>query len=396
MSIHRSASRASRVVHRLATLIVLAACGDAATGPRVADVPILTIEPVATGFTRPVFVGAPVGDSRLFVVERAGLVRIVKDGVIQPRPFLDLQSVVSTVGGERGMLSIAFHPRFAFNRYVYVNYVATDGNITIVRYTASAADPDIADPASATPVRRIPHAGVQHYGGMMQFLTDGTLLISVGDAGTGDVNGGDSQRPGTLRGKLVRIDVDRGERFAIPADNPFVGVPDYRPEVFALGLRNPWRFWFDAPSGQLFIADVGEASYEELNIVSLTDAAGSNFGWSFREGPLCLPTSVRCDVPRLQEPDVSYAHGPGCNSITGGVVYRGGLHTEHLGRYFYADFCKGWVRSLRGTDGTFAEPIEWTLTTPLQQVTSFGVDGRGEMHVVTYQGDLMRIGGGSR
>jgi glucose/arabinose dehydrogenase len=383
----------------LVPLLVFAACGDVSTDPSPPRTSTLSIELVADGFIRPLFVGAPPRDPRLFVVERAGRILTLRDGVVAERPFLDLTAEVSTLGNERGMLGLAFHPRFATNRRFFVSYVDLEGAIRLVQFTASASDPSVADPASRVNIRRIPHTGILHYGGMIQFLSDGTLLMSVGDAGSANAQGGDSQRPSTLRGKLIRLDVDPvggGAPFAIPADNPFITDESFRPEVFSLGLRNPWRFWYDAPTRQLFVADVGEGSYEELNVLTVDEAAGANFGWSFLEGPACLPTSATCSVDRLVMPDVAYQHGPGCNSITGGVVYRGLQHPEHSGRYFYSDFCQGWLRSLRAMNGTVSEEIEWSPTTPVARLTSFGVDGRGEVYAVSLLGQLYRIGGGSR
>jgi glucose/arabinose dehydrogenase len=389
----------SRLIRSLGlfALVSATACGDDTTAP-VDTSPRLDVSLIASGFASPVQVVAPAGDRRVFVVERAGTVKIVKDGVVSPLPFLDLTGVVSTFGSERGMLSLVFHPQFATNRQFFVNYAETDGSIRIARFTASAANPDVADVGSRKNIRRIPHTGVQHYGGMMQFMPDGTLLISVGDAGSGNTSGGDSQQPGTLRGKLIRIDVNGGDPFAIPTSNPFVGETNFRPEIYALGLRNPWRFWIDAPTQQIFLTDVGEASYEELNVVPLTTLPGANFGWSFIEGPLCLPTSgaAACNLDRLFEPTVTYQHGPGCNSITGGVVYRGTQFAEHSGRYFYADFCQGWLKSLRANGGMTMEPIEWKTSIPVQRLTSFGVDGFGEVYAVSYAGELFKLGRGSR
>lgn len=383
----------------LSLLVAATACSDAPTAPTAPTdtTPRLDVALIATGFEAPVQIAAPSGDARLFVVERAGRIKIVKDGVVAPRPFLDLSALVSNFGSERGMLGLVFHPQFATNRQFYVNYVEADGRIRIARYTASASDPDVADESSRKNIRGIPHTGFQHYGGMMQFMPDGTLLISVGDAGSGNAVGGDSQQRGTLRGKLIRIDVDGGDPFGIPVNNPFVAISGFRPEIYALGLRNPWRFWIDAPTQQIFLTDVGEASFEELNIVPLPTLAGANFGWSFIEGPLCLPTSgAQCNLDRLIEPEITYQHGPGCNSITGGVVYRGTTHAEHLGRYFYADFCQGWLRSLRANGGLSMEPIEWETSIPVQRLTSFGVDGRGEVYAVSYAGELFKLGAGSR
>jgi glucose/arabinose dehydrogenase len=295
-------------------------------------------------------VGAPTRDPRLFVGERAGRVWIIRDGARLPDPFLDLSAVTRTQGNEDGLLSVAFHPDYQTNRFVFVSFVELDGAIRLARFTASASDPNRVDPASRL----------------------------------------------NIRGKLVRLDVNTAAPFVVPSDNPFVGIAPFRPEVFALGLRNPWRFWVDEPTRQLFIADVGEGSFEELNVITLLAASGANFGWSFLEGPLCLPASPSCDLPGRVDPDVSYPHGPGCNSITGGVVYRGRAHPEHVGRYFYSDFCQGWLRSLRAANGEVSEQLEWTLSRPMPRITSFGLDGAGELYAVSYRGEVFRIGGGSR
>jgi glucose/arabinose dehydrogenase len=380
------------------SVLAIAACSSDVTAP-TDSVPQLEVTLVTDGLQSPVWVGSPARDPRLFVAERGGRIRVVRDGRLLDRAFLDLSAEVSTAGSERGLLGVAFHPRFATNRQVFVTFVQSDGSIKLARFTASGADPDVVDPGSRVNIRRIPHPGFVHYGGMIQFLPDGTLLWSVGDAGSGNDGGGDSQLPTTLRGKLVRITVDdppSGRNFGVPTDNPFLADAGFRPEIFALGLRNPWRFWVDGPSGQLFVSDVGEGSYEELNVLPLASAAGSNFGWSLWEGPLCLPTSRDCDVERLVTPDVAYPHGPGCNAITGGVVYRGSAHPEHAGRYFYADFCQGWVRSLRAALGEVSEELEWALSRPMNNVTSFGVDGAGEVLAVTFGGELLRLGRGSR
>ncbi len=376
-------------------LFAVANCADAPSAPSPAR-SSLTVDLIAEGFDRPLFVGAPARDPRLFIGERTGRVWIMRNGERLPQPFLDLSAVVSTQGSEDGLLGLAFHPDYQVNRFVYVSFVESDGAIRLARFSASTGDPNVVDPASRQNIRRIPHNGFLHYGGMIQFLPDHTLLMSVGDAGSASIDGGDSQLPSTLRGKLLRLDVSTAAPFAAPLDNPFIGDPNFRPEVFSLGLRNPWRFWVDAPSMQLFLADVGEGSYEELNIVPLHTAGGANFGWSLLEGPLCLPTSARCDPERRVDPDVYYQHGPGCNSITGGVVYRGRAHPEHTGRYFYSDFCQGWIRSLRAANGQVSEQLEWTLSTPMPRVTSFGIDGHGELYAVSYLGQLFRIGAGSR
>jgi glucose/arabinose dehydrogenase len=351
----------------------------------------LRLERVAGGLQLPLHLAAPLGDRRLFVVERRGTIRVVEDGALRPEPFLDLTGVVSTAGPERGMLGLAFHPRFAETGRVYVAYTAADGAVTVARFEVRADDPYRADPASAATVIAVAHPDFQHNGGMLAFGPDGRLYVSVGDGGsTGDPDRV-AQSPASLLGKLLRLDVDGAEPYAIPTDNPFVGRAGARGELWALGLRNPWRFAFDPPSGLLYVADVGEGNWEEINAVPAS-APGVDYGWSTLEGAHCFHEAT-CDSSGTTLPILEYEHTPPCTSVTGGVVYRGTRVPAHAGRYFFADYCLGWLRSIKyGGDGRgITEYLSWQ-TGVSGRVQSFGVDGFGEVYLLFAEGDVYRLG----
>ena len=383
-------SRAT-VVRAAALLALVSACGDwpaqITPGFRVLGMAV-----VADNLDNPLFVAAPVGDPRLFIVEREGRIRIVQDGQLLPTPFLSLTSDVSTFGNERGMLGLAFHPDFATNRRFFVTFTGNDGGIHLEEFTAQAASPNLADLASRKVLLNIPTPGVQHYGGMMQFTPDGELIVSIGEGGFFSEPGGEAQNANSLLGKLLRLDVNSGSPYSIPADNPFVGVEDKRPEIWAMGLRNPWRFAVDASTRTLYLADVGDNLFEELNIVPL-DAPAVNYGWNYFEGPNCQFTLELCASGEYHSPELDYPHQPPCASITGGMVYRGTATPEHIGRYFYADYCLGWIRSLRYNAGTISEEIDWAPSIPIDNIASFGEDGFGELYAVSLDGRVYRITG---
>ena len=342
---------------------------------------------VASGIPSPVYLTAPVGDPRLFIVEQQGRIRIVQDGALLPTPFLDIRdSVVS--GGERGLLSLAFHPQYGSNGYFYVNYTNLANNTRIKRYQVST-NPLVADPNSGSLVLEIQQPSyTNHKGGHLLFGPDGMLYIPTGDGGGGGDPDENGQNTATLLGKLLRIDVDQGNPYAIPPDNPFAGSPTARPEIWALGLRNPWRIAFDAPTGLLYVADVGQVSWEEIN-VQPANAAPLNYGWDVMEGRHCFePPS--CDMTNLVVPAAEYSHGDGC-SITGGYVYRGAQLPDLVGRYLYADYCQGWIRDFRFVGG---EAIEHRQLYPpgMGSVSSFGVDAAGELYVTIHEGRVYRLG----
>lgn len=348
----------------------------------------LALSTVATGLDAPIYLTAPANDARLFVVERPGRIRIVRDGNLLGTPFLDIAALTST-DGERGLLSMVFDPAYATNGRFYVYYTATNGAITVSRYQVSAGNPDVAD-ANGTVLLSVPHPGASnHNGGQLAFGPDGMLFLATGDGGAG--NAANAQNTGSLLGKMLRIDV-RGAGYAVPQDNPFASGSGGRPEIWAFGLRNPWRFSFDS-TGHIYIADVGEGAREEVNVVPAT-SGGLNYGWNRAEGTACVGTSP-CDMAGLTPPAFEYSHDGGGCAILGGYVYRGNAVPELQGRYFYTDFCTGKLSSIAWRDGTVTESVDWALPLP-GTVYSFGVDAAQEMYVLANSGtaaggQVMRI-----
>jgi glucose/arabinose dehydrogenase len=338
----------------------------------------LAVQLVTDGLTSPVFLTSPNGDDRLFVVERDGRVLIIEDDMLQTAPFLDIRARVNFTG-ERGLLGLAFDPQYASNGVFYVYYVDRFGDMVVERF-GSTPGSDVAG-ASAGIVIVIPHRGENHHGGMIAFGPDGMFYVAPGDGGCcGDPNN-NGQNTNTLLGKMLRIDV-RTPPYAIPAGNPFIGRPAARPEIWAYGLRNPWRFSFDdVPGGMLYIADVGQDAREEINVVSTT-SGGLNYGWRLMEGFGCYNPSTNCNpAGTLTLPAHEYTHANGC-SVTGGYVYRGAAIPELTGHYLYADYCRGWLRSFRATSaGSATEHREWAnISVP--SVVSFGRDAVGELYMI--------------
>ena len=355
-------------------------------GGRMAD--SLAVEAVVSGLAAPVYLTVPPGESpgaaRLFVVEQAGRIRVVEDGNLLDTPFLDITDKVQA-GGERGLLSVAFHPGYAENGRFFVDYTDTEGDTRVEEYTVSG-DPDVADPGSARLILTVPQPYSNHNGGLVTFGPDGYLYIGMGDGGSGGDPQGNGQDPTTLLGALLRIDVDGGDPYGIPTDNPFVDGGG-APEVWAYGLRNPWRFSFDPGGGRLYIADVGQSEWEEVHVAD-EDAAGLNYGWNILEGSHCYNASG-CDRSGLEVPVHEYSHDEGC-SITGGYVYRGNAITGIDGHYFYGDFCGGWVASFR-YDGADAVDHNRYDFGDIGRVLSFGRDAAGELYVLTDQGTVYRL-----
>jgi glucose/arabinose dehydrogenase len=354
-------------------------------------VPDLALEVVATGLgPSPAYLTAPPGDGRLFVVSLDGQVRIVQGGRVLPTPFLDIRDRVGS-GGEMGLFSLAFHPRYASNGYFYVAYTDRGADVRIERYRVSA-DRDLADPASAKLVLTVDPPAAMHFGGLVKFGPDGRLYAGIGEGGSP----GSAQDHGVLTGKLLRIDVDAGDPYAIPADNPFAGQAGARGEIWATGLRNPWRWSIDRETGLLYVADVGSNFWEEVNVAPLA-RAGLNYGWPRMEGTFCWPESeTGCDRTGLTLPALAYGHGDrgtghpwGC-SVTGGYVYRGRRMPGLRGHYFYGDYCKGWIRSFRYVEGRATELRGWELP-GMSFLVSFGEDADGELYLVRNNGTLYRI-----
>ncbi len=369
-------------MRRILALLLLAACsGGGPSDPPPGAVEI-RLQEVASGLASPTFVTAPAGDARLFVVEQPGRIRVVENGVLAATPFLDITDRVLS-GGERGLLSMAFHPGYAQNGLFFVYYTDRQGDIRVDRFRVSA-DRNRADAASARAIITVPHreAG-NHNGGLAAFGPDGKLYLGTGDGGGGGDPRGNGQNPQALLGKLLRLDVDGGDPYAIPADNPFARGGG-RPEIWALGLRNPWRFSWSA--GTLYVADVGQSAWEEVNAVPAS-TAGINYGWNPMEGAHCY--TAGCDTTGKTLPVLEYGHAEGC-SITGGYAYRGSALPALRGHYFYADYCQGWVRSFRLANGQVSDRREWNVGS-VGSISSFGEDGSGELYVVAAAGRVFRV-----
>jgi glucose/arabinose dehydrogenase len=359
-------------------------CALAQSAPEYVATDGLTLELVTQAADHPVHLTAPAGDSRLFLVEQPGRVRVLENGRFLPRPFLDLTERVSS-GGERGLLSLAFHPRYAENGLFYVNYTDTRGDTRVERYRVSS-DRDRADPSSAELVLYVKQPYANHNGGHVLFGPDGMLYVAMGDGGSGGDPHGNGQNKDALLGKLLRLDVDHGRPYAIPRDNPFRGGGG-RAEIWAYGLRNPWRIAFDPPTHLLYIADVGQNQWEEIDVMP-AGRGGFNYGWNWMEGNHRF-RSGSGRPSGLVVPLVEYDHGEGC-SITGGVVYRGKEVPALVGHYLFSDYCSGWVRSFR-VDGTRAVEFRQWKGLEAGAVTSFGVDGAGELYVLSAPNRVFRV-----
>jgi glucose/arabinose dehydrogenase len=369
----------------MALALAVAACSDGGTGPPVTvDPDDLRVVEVVDGLDSPVHLTSPPGDPRLFVVEQPGVIRIIDDGELLPVPFLDLTSQVGS-GGERGLLSMAFDPAYATTGFFWVNYTDTNGDTRIERYQVSA-DADVANANSALLVLEVEQPFANHNGGQIAFGPDGMLYIGMGDGGSGGDPQNHGQRRSTLLGALLRIDV-RTAPYVIPPDNPYVDEPDARPEIWAYGLRNPWRFSFDHGTDHLYVADVGQGQWEELNAVP-ADEAGVNYGWRIMEGMHCY-NATSCDETGLTLPVHEYSHADGC-SVTGGHVYRGESIPGLEGHYFYSDFCTGFLRSFRLSGGAATDHTEWE-TGGVGQVLSFGEDSAGELYILSSNGSVYRL-----
>lgn len=354
----------------------------------------LRLEPVAENLTAPLFATAPSSDfSRLFIVEQGGIIRVVDlaTGTVRPTAFLDVTALI-TSGGERGLLGLAFDPNYEANGRFYVFYTDPVGDLVIARYQRNPTNPDVADASSAVPLLTIPHATfTNHNGGMLAFGPDRCLYAGVGDGGGGGDPNNNAQNPAQLLGKILRLDPETGAACANGGQNPFAGGSG-RPEVWSLGLRNPWRFSFDRLTGDLYIGDVGERAREEIDVAPAPGAGrGLNFGWRLMEGFACFNPSTNCDPGGLTLPALDYPRTGAACAVTGGYVYRGAIAAVR-GTYFYGDFCAGFVRSFRWENGQVLEQSEWPLLNagPFS-ITSFGEDAQGELYVVSQQGTVSRI-----
>ncbi len=349
------------------------------------------LEEVATGFDRPLYLTYAPGDAsgRLFIVEQDGTIAILKDGRRQEPLFLNIDSRVGSRANEQGLLSMAFDPDYALNGVFYVYYTDNGGDTVVARYRVAADNPNTADPGSEEVLLRVGQPYSNHNGGLIKFGPDGYLYVTLGDGGSGGDPLNSGQDRSTLLGALLRIDVRSGSPYVIPADNPFVGHEGVRPEIWAWGLRNVWRFSFDRATGDLFTADVGQNKLEEINFQPASSPGGENYGWKLFEGSERFSGSREgMSIREMTFPIAEYGRGEGC-SVTGGYVYRGQDLPDLAGNYIFGDYCSGIVWALTPqADGT------WLRTVLLQapsEITSFGEDAEGEVYVIIRTGGIYRI-----
>ena len=370
-------------MHRILPLILATAIASALSAQT------MELQLVAGGFQSPVAI-AHAGDSRLFIVEQAGRI-MIWNGTGTNKLFLDIRHLVSS-GGERGLLGLAFHPRYAENGLLYVNYTDTSGDTVIARYVRSAGDPDSAGPIFPRTILHIDQPFPNHNGGHLAFGPDGYLYIGLGDGGSANDPGNRAQNRTELLGKMLRIDVDGGDPYGIPPDNPFLGQSSTRNEIWALGLRNPWRYSFDRVTGDLWIADVGQGSREEVNFQPASSDGGENYGWRLMEGSACfIPASSNCNATgALVEPVIEYGHSGGACSVTGGYVYRGTSNPRIAGQYIYGDYCNGVIwAATRLPGGTFTSRV---IADANFFISSFGEDVNGELYVADHgNGRIYRL-----
>ncbi|WP_418513358.1 PQQ-dependent sugar dehydrogenase [Corallibacter sp.] len=355
----------------------------------------IDIEPYASGFTNPVSI-KHAGDNRLFIVERAGVIKIVNnDGSTNPTPFIDINTLVSNSGGERGLLGLAFHPNYLTNGFFYVNYINNNGDTVISRFVTNPPDNNTANPSTEEILLTIAQPYSNHNGGDIAFGSDGYLYIATGDGGSGGDPENRSQNLNSLLGKLLRIDVNTasgGNNYRIPSDNPFVGTANARDEIWAYGLRNPWRFSFDRQTNDIWIADVGQNDIEEINMVPIT-TAGVNYGWRCYEGNSAYNTTGCPDVNTITFPVSQYSHsGSGAFkcSISGGYRYRGTAQSTLSGLYFFADYCSNEIGILEYNGTTW--DMSFTQQYSGNNWTAFGEDVDGEIYVAGLSsGNIFKI-----
>jgi glucose/arabinose dehydrogenase len=348
----------------------------------------LRLEPVIEGVTNPVLLThAGDGSGRLFVVEKGGVIRLVINGQLQAEPFLDISERVTTSGNEQGLLGLVFALDYASSGFFWLNYTDIAGDTQIVRYQVAADNPNRADAASAFSVLNVDQPASNHNAGMLAFGPDGYLYVPLGDGGGG--NRANGQKPDTLLGKILRLDVtsDLTQPYLIPPDNPFVTADwngqDVLDEVWALGLRNPWRFSVDRATYDLWVGDVGASAYEEINFLPAGAPGGANFGWPLMEGMHCSGEASDCERSDLTLPILEYTHEGNC-SVTGGYVYRGQAFPQWNGLYFYGDYCSGRIWA-----AATVRLGEWSNALVLDSdlsISSFGEDEAGELYVTDYRG----------
>lgn len=352
--------------------------------PKLPDANAYHWQLVTSGLDRPVgisYTGSE--DKRLYIIEQAGLIRVVEGGVLLKEPFLDIRDRVGNQGSEQGLLGLAFHPRYPAAPYFYVDYTNLAGNSVISRFSQASDQPGLADAASEKIYLTIEQPFANHNGGEVVFGPEGYLYLGLGDGGSGGDPMGNAQSTQSLLGKILRIDIDSGDPYAVPADNPFVNG-NGSPEIWAYGLRNPWRFSFDRLGGGLFIGDVGQDAWEEVDYLPAISQGGANFGWNFKEGNHAYQGSPPLNM-QLDDPIFEYDHRQGC-SITGGVVYRGLDLTDWQGVYLFGDYCSGSVWGLLNLSNSAWQARHLFETNA--RITSFGENAAGDVYLADYQGGI--------
>lgn len=345
--------------------------------------PEIKLSLIATGLTAPTGITATpnAADKRLFALEQAGVIQIItSEGTLEAKPFLDIKNRVLT-GGEMGLLGLTFHPEYKKNGYFYVNYIDKEQNTVIARYKISA-NANEADPESEKVLFKVKQPYSNHNGGDLAFGPDGFLYASLGDGGSAGDPENRAQDKGNFLGKILRLDVDKGDPYEIPTSNPFVDEAGTKPEIWALGLRNPWRISFDKQTGDLYIADVGQGTIEEIDVQKASSKGGENYGWRCYEGNNAFNTDECLTAKDYVAPVAEYNHEDGRCSVTGGYVYRGKSYPALAGKYFYGDYCNGQLFYLSQKDG------EWTQTmatkTPYS-ISAFGQGSDGELYLADFK-----------
>jgi glucose/arabinose dehydrogenase len=355
----------------------------------------VTLQRFVDGLSSPLaVVNAGDGSGRLFVAEQGGQIRVVRDGKLLPDPFLDVSAEISA-GGERGLLGLAFHPNFPDDPRFFVDFTDTNGNTHVSSFSVDAASPDRAVPGSEKQLVFVEQPYANHNGGGLAFGPDGDLYIALGDGGSGGDPHGNGQKLSTMLGKILRVDVGGPDAttYTVPPDNPFVGTSTAEPSIFLYGLRNPWRFSFDRTTGDLWIGDVGQSNWEEIDVVR-AGTSGQNFGWNRMEGSHCFRPQTGCDESGLTLPVAEYSHQSGC-TVIGGYVYRGSAQPALAGGYLFTDYCSGNIWAIDAASDRPQEPVE--VGQGGASLSSFGEDESGELYVTALSpGWLMKVVATSR
>jgi glucose/arabinose dehydrogenase len=364
--------------------------GGSAFDPRRVAV---TLDPLVDGLALPLAIAnAADGSNRLFVAEQGGRIRVIRDGRIAATPFLDISAEITT-GAERGLLGVAFHPDYPADPRVFVDYTDLNGDTQVSSFVVIGGDPDRLDPASETRILHVGQPYANHNGGALAFDPGGMLLVSLGDGGSGGDPHGNGQSLGTLLGKILRIDVEHGDAaspYRIPADNPYAdGAAGHRPEIWLWGLRNPWRMSFDRATGDLWIGDVGQDAWEEVDVQRAGVPGGTNFGWNRMEGTHCFQPAQGCEDAALTAPVSDYGHDLGC-TVIGGGVYRGSAQKALVGGYVFGDYCSGTIFAIDPAGDGYRASVQ--VAASGRSLSAFGEDEAGELYAADINGGaILRV-----